>query len=544
MVPSVFRIRSTRLPAALSIAIAIALGPLLSAQSSAPQPGVVTPPPEAVKAPPNGNDRIVEEKKPGFDVGKYVQFDGQLRFRYEFARPWAYTANAPPAMDGGITTNDQALYMRTRIGFLLTPHEKVALRFQLQDSRIWGEEGADRVNVPAGIHPPTGSNPSGSVSTSIDKVDIHQAYVDLKNFFEDTLGTNALLFRIGRQELSYGDQRLVSPLDWSNIGRAWDAAKVSLSPASIPGEFKVDLFASIIRDKASSDVGGGPSSVDTYDKKQYFYGLYAAFADIRPADNWCWMDSTGKIHPFLGRHQADAYVFLNDYDDNSFTGEHGTLGNITEWTFGLRGAGEFLRNTAGAGFDYSAEVAYQTGDYAEDNISAYGYALVGAYTIAARSMGDTKLRLSVEYDYGSGDKDPTDGQRNTFDPLFPFGHLYQGVQDIFGWKNGQDLALRAKLLFPKDWRVADVELQYHFFWLASRKDAWYNAALQTLRVDPTGTSGNTVGQELDLTLRYLLVPGCADLSFGYSHFFPGDFVKNTGREVSRDFVYAQLAVNF
>jgi hypothetical protein len=34
------------------------------------------------------------------------------------------------------------------------------------------------------------------------------------------------------------------------------------------------------------------------------------------------------------------------------------------------------------------------------------------------------------------------------------------------------------------------------------------------------------------------------LWIGYAHFFPGEFVRNTGDDPDRDFVFAQMLVNF
>jgi hypothetical protein len=238
------------------------------------------------------------------------------------------------------------------------------------------------------------------------------------------------------------------------------------------------------------------------------------------------------------------YIFYNDYRDGVFTAEDGGTGDVEELTIGFRLAGEALRTFAGAGIDYTGEIAHQSGDFAGDDIHAYGYAVTGGYTFAGRCLGESKLRLGLEYDYGSGDSNPADGEHETFDPLFPFGHAYQGIQDTFSWKNGQDLAISLRLNPPKDTRILEIESQYHFFWLAERKDGWFNAGLSQIRRDATGASGNTVGQEVDVTFKYALVPSVAIIWAGYSHFFPGPYVDETGNDPDRDFVFAQLAVNF
>jgi len=470
---------------------------------------------------------IYEPSAPGFDLSRFVRFDGQIRFRYEYFDPFGYA----PAQ---VTTADDAVLMRTRLGALFGLHRHLAARFQIQDSRIWGEEGFA-----------TSTSPAGSVTTSLDNLDLHQAYVELKHLFEDFAGEDAVSLRVGRQELSFGDQRLVSPLDWSNVARAWDAARLTIAPPEAPGGLQVDLFASIIRDTSSAATGGGPVGVSTVDEKQAFHGLYVAFRELPPPDLGSWSDGKGQSRPILGSHQLDLYTFYRDLADGSFTAEDGvTTGDVDDVTLGTRLGGELLRNSDGAGFDYSGELAYQIGSFAGDDISAYGYALTAGYTLAGEWLSQTKARVGLEYDYGSGDDDPNDGDRGTFDPLFPFGHKYQGIQDTFSWMNGQDLAFKLDLYPPKVTKISRAELHYHLFWLSQAKDGWFNAGLAQIRRDPTGSSGNFVGSEIDVTLEYILLAPFAVLWLGYSHFLPGDFVQETGSEPSRDFVFAQLSVTF
>lgn len=53
---------------------------------------------------------------------------------------------------------------------------------------------------------------------------------DLQNYFFDLqvgeLGEQPVFFRYGRQELLYGNQRLVSPLDWANTRRNFEGFKL------------------------------------------------------------------------------------------------------------------------------------------------------------------------------------------------------------------------------------------------------------------------------------------------------------------------------
>ena len=65
-------------------------------------------------------------------------------------------------------------------------------------------------------------------------------------------------------------------------------------------------------------------------------------------------------------------------------------------------------------------------------------------------------------------------------------------------------------------------------------DALYNAAGVPIRVDNTGAAGDDDGQELDFTVTYLLKPR-RDLLLGYSHFFSGLFIRNSGGVTGEDF---------
>ena len=491
--------------------------------------GAETPSAEKVTAPEPAPPPSYKPSAPDFELSRHVKFDGQIRTRYEYFDPFTYTA-------AGVSQSDDAVLMRTRLGALFTLHPKLSARFQIQDSRIWGEEG---VNTPA--------NPVGSVTSSTDRIDIHQAYIELFGLLESVVGKETLSLRVGRQELSYGDQRLISPLDWSNVARAWDAVKLTVAPPEAPAGLEIDAFASIIRDTASARTGGGPdpAQVDEVGDKQGFYGVYAMFQDVRLADDWTWSGgANGEPLPVLAPHQLDLYALYRDLADGAFTAEDGQTGDVQEVTIGTRLAGKVLQDAAKGGFDWSGEIAGQFGDFAGNDIEAYGYAVTAGYTFVFQALDATRLRLGAEYDYGSGDSDPNDGNHETFDPLFPFGHYYQGIQDTFSWKNGQDLALKLDVYPPKQTGIPHAEIQYHFFWLSENEDGWFNAGLGQIRRDPTGSADSFVGTEIDFTMKYMLVDPFAVLWVGYARFFPGEYVEDTGEDPDRDFIFAQLAVTF
>jgi len=81
-------------------------------------------------------------------------------------------------------------------------------------------------------------------------------------------------------------------------------------------------------------------------------------------------------------------------------------------------------------------------------------------------------------------------------------------------------------------------LSYGAYWLASDADAWPRVG----RRDAEGRSGDFVGQEIDLQLRYQINKRL-EVELGYAHFMPGAFVRNTGPADDADFFYVQATLS-
>ena len=392
-----------------------------------------------------------------------LNFSGQIRARAETASIESYST---PLKRRGY----DATLLRTRLGIGVDAGQGVKGFLQLQDSRNWGSEA--------------------TVAANSANVDLHQGYVDLLDLFGKPLDV-----RFGRMELKYGDQRLVSPLDWSNIARAWDGARLRWRDSS----FTVDAFETVVKE------------VNTARRNGHFWGLYAS-------------------HAAVPRHEFDAFLFGRDQGDASFTNEHGTRGNRSDRTLGARFKG------AAAGADYSGEAAWQFGRTAGQRARAWGMATTAGYTFER----PIKPRVGVEYDFASGDSDPSDNIAQTFDPLFPFQHFYQGYQDIFAWKNGHAFKAGVSVDPKPDWRA---QADLHHFRLHHSFDSWYDAAGSSLARSATGSAGKDIGTELDLHVKGRF-RGVIGLWFGYSRFFAGSFVKATTGRGDRDWGFFQATFDF
>jgi hypothetical protein len=103
--------------------------------------------------------------------------------------------------------------------------------------------------------------------------------------------------------------------------------------------------------------------------------------------------------------------------------ETGGLGDIHQTTIGARIAGKLPRDV-----DYGIEMAAQTGSVATDDIRAWA-----GHWVAGKTFGKaaSKPRPFIELNYASGDRDPKDGLRGTFDQLYPTGHDKLGLAELY-----------------------------------------------------------------------------------------------------------------
>lgn len=160
-----------------------------------------------------------------------------------------------------------------------------------------------------------------------------------------------------------------------------------------------------------------------------------------------------------------------------------------------------------------------------------------------RAKAKFKPRLWAYYDWASGDANPSNGVHGTFNQLFPWAHRYFGFMDLVGRQNIRDFNL---LFTASPTKKTNFTIWYHIFHLAQARDALYNSSGVPYRISPTGSAGTYVGQELDLLLQYVVNPR-ADVLFGYSHFWAGNFVKATnpvGVSGNAGFYYSQWSWRF
>jgi hypothetical protein len=330
----------------------------------------------------------------------------------------------------------------------------------------------------------------------VDYVDLNQLYAEIRSPVKEV----PLSVKVGRQSLSYGDERLIGAYNISNVMQVFDAVKLVFEPTD---KIKVDAWF-------SQPVVKRRSLPDTADNSRDFYGIYATVKPVRD-------------------HVLDTFLLILRDSDQDLAGEKpGRSGPMTEYTAGNRFKGKW------SDLDYGLEWAAQFGSKAHDQIAAWLWHNEVGYTLSKVSW---KPRASFAFDHGSGDNNTSDGRYKNFDALFPSDDLY-GDTDLVGIRNQNHFQFRAEV------RPTDKLFFYvteHFYFLDSNKSALYNADQGVVR-DPTSGASRTVGKETDLLLtfkfnRYL------DACMGYAFFYAGPFIKDTGPNDNANFFYTAVHLN-
>jgi hypothetical protein len=305
-----------------------------------------------------------------------------------------------------------------------------------------------------------------------DSFDFRQAYLDFH--------VRQVSFSAGRQELKFGDERLVGIADWPNVGHTFDGFDLRIG-----NKDRLDLFSASI-------VEIYPTALDMHAGGLNFHGAY------------------GSINTWLPRTTIEPYAFIKAMPH--VVSQQTTGGTETEMTTGLRVAGN-----APAGFDYVAEGALQRGSYSNDSIHAGAAYVKAGYTAAYIPW---KPRLQGEYDYATGNPHRNPDRIGTFDQLYPSAHNVLGLVDLFGWENIKQA--RANLnLHPLS--NLTVTLQQGFMSVANTSDGVYNGIGAEFLKPPTATgffASDSIGHEFDASMKYVIHDHILVQS-GVGHFSPG-----------------------
>ena len=368
-----------------------------------------------------------------------LRLQGELRLRGEAERTAV------------IDTLDAFTLLRARIGLEAELAKNARVFLQLQDARTFGEE-------------------QGTMDASADRLDLHQGWLELVR----PVGRVQLGIRVGRQEISLGSERLGGAVGWSNTGRAFDAARLTLTRPE--ATWQVSALAANVRERGRRLLG-----TNTGERSDQL--LFGGYADTRIVDAFLFLDRADTIRNFT------------DIDRVTLGGrlDAPTSGGLTAW---LEGAYQLGNQLSGAILPPTSP---------DQDIRAY---LLGGrlgYAMDARLAA-----LGIGLDYLSGDETPLDDEYSAFYTMYHTGHKWYGYMDLFldpaartGDRGLVDAIASATVRLARD---VPLTLDVHRFWTAAQR---------------APDEPSDLGWELDLTMPFTIAPG-QRLQLGYSAFRTGD----------------------
>lgn len=368
-----------------------------------------------------------------------------------------------------------AILFRVRLGLIYKPFSWLRVAGTMQEARA----------------PLYGPKATGAVR---DPADLFESYFEL---FPDR--QRGLGFSAGRAELRYGEGRLIGTSSWGNVPRSFDHARLYyrlpkarfevlfISPMKVrPGEFNRPVLG------------------------EHVWGTYNIF----PA--------------FYRGMSLEAFALRREQNrPGGFTGGSKALGTdrLTVNTLGFHLAGKLVREV-----NFAVDGAFQTGRIAAARQRASGWVA----TVSRRwKVGGKALDLLADYKYASGTADPKDPLHSgTFDQLYASNHDRFGHQDLFGWRNINNVRSLATFAAARNLAFSGM---YSEFWLASARDALYGGTGSAIARSPNGSAGTHVGREFDLFATYKFKRSLLGAGFGY--LFKGEFIRATTPGVNPVYVY-------
>ena len=311
-----------------------------------------------------------------------------------------------------------------------------SLVIQAQDSTVAGHS----------ISPPP--------RTVENRLDLRIGYVELT-----PLRGQRLVIRAGRQNTMLGEGRLLASPDWGNTNRTFDGYRVTGGAGSLT----IDLLAL--------------SPVDIQQRR----------FDRHRAREWIAGGQVAVASPRSGR-TVEVYSLVKAV--RTATGEFGDQGSGRVYSAGLRALGP-----AGSRAGYNIEWVLQRGHIVSDSVSAWAGHTSLWLTVSSKVWPS---KLVLEYNVASGDDDPRDRRRTTFDQLHPTNHGRYGLSDPVGWRNVDHLvgllevAPSSRLTITGS--VSSVRLR-------TVRDALYGSLGIALMVNREAPS-RVVGRQIDLWGSY------------------------------------------
>jgi hypothetical protein len=452
-------------------------------------------------------------------------FTGQLRTRTEVRNGLGNLV--PKGSKAAVFTSQ-----RTRLIFGYK-WDRLTFGVSVQDVRVWGQDASSV------------SNADGN------RLMLHEGWAELTlaNKADTTIRfrmLDALSIKIGRQELSYDDVRLIGNLDWLQQGRRHDMAllktvhkgwqvdigyaynqnsdafgitNTAYVPANIPAYVKNSLGALVLTPAGILPLAGAGNASNvsiktgapvwmntpntngaTQDYKS-FTSLYISrkFGQTKFSGLF-FNDHFGKYKLDSVGSAATGYVYGRRFAPADATDPFDYTGSNSRFTYGLM-VNHTIGNASGFG-----KIAIQAAYYAQSGKNRDGVTMKNAYhyTIAT-TYQKGKFSITPGYDVLSGN-DATTTEDEKFDPLYGTPHRHWGFMDYFYVGTGSPAGglNNPYLKLKYTGNTLTVGLDYHNFSL--NKD---------MKKGDGTLVGKQLGNEVDLVLNYAMNK-FTSIELGYS----------------------------
>ncbi|TGK05312.1 hypothetical protein EHQ53_16865 [Leptospira langatensis] len=399
------------------------------------------------------------------------------------------------------STNDSKNYVtqNTQFWTLLDINESFAVKFTIQDSRLYGQYkdpsgtgyGPTAFTNSIGTVYDTTKAPSNQVPVK-NNTDIREAYVIWKDFLPNTK------VYFGRQTFSYGDSRIIGSRNDSQLGNSFDGARIAFDTKT----WSTHAGYAILAEESSGPNGFATANSQKVAGANSLNDTYLAFLYNS------WKPSEEIV---LDAYEIGVIKKYNTTTSKTLDPNTRTNGRDNLLTSGLRlsnrtASGRSL--PAGKSWDWGLEYAVQTGstgqqiDASWDQLhttigsgtnkhSAYKETVQhdASFFVAQTGYTYKGFRIGAQFARASGDPNRADGKSATWDPLFatrsggfPYFDSGNGIANAAFWANVRTTSIHVQY-YNEDYgrfifAVYDIRKD-------KTQDAWYDGN----RTQVTGSSG-------------------------------------------------------
>lgn len=396
----------------------------------------------------------------------------------------------------GKAEDDAILMLRTTLltRFTANPVKLVA---ELFDARVYGQD-------------PTTPIGTGEVNA----LEPLQAYIglDLGSIVGPVLKGE---IRAGRLTMDIGSSRLIGRAGDANNPIGYTGVMMDLAPE---GENRLQLFWTMPNIRLPRDAEALQVNKFEFDRSTgdvQFYGAHFS-------------------RPLLGGVEGEIYVYnLEEGDAPGYATRNRQL-----LTYGAR----ISRAASVDAMDFDLEYARQSGvvratasaaDTTDHDVEAF-FLHAG---VGQRLRGGWNPRVSAHFDIASGDgSQPGFGR---FDPLFGIRRAEFGPTSLYGPINRSNLISAGIQVEAKPSQRFRFSTMYRALWLEEASDSFAATGVR----DPLGASGTWAGNQLELRLRYWLIPARLEIEGGGAYLDKGRFLREApNAPATGDTRYAYLSL--